>query len=117
VQSLVVSFLLGAAATQNALVVLGVSLICTVFMLVLLGDSPGAGEALFRQQFREDFMSLVATDELGMDNRWRAMDKQTLEELEAEDWSLTHQREHWRPRLDEVSPQQAIEATDFDLNL
>ena len=35
-QSLIVSFLLGAAATQNALVVLGVSLLCTVFILVLL---------------------------------------------------------------------------------
>lgn len=35
-QSLIVSFLLGAAATQNALVVLGVSLLCTIFILVLL---------------------------------------------------------------------------------
>jgi hypothetical protein len=35
-QSLIISFLLGAAATQNALVVLGVSLLCTVFILVLL---------------------------------------------------------------------------------
>ena len=36
IQSLIVSFLLGAAATQNALVVLGVSLICAIFILVLL---------------------------------------------------------------------------------
>ncbi len=36
IQSLVISFLLGAAATQNALVVLGVSLICAIFILVLL---------------------------------------------------------------------------------
>ena len=35
-QSLIISFLLGAAATQNALVVLGVSLLCTIFILVLL---------------------------------------------------------------------------------
>ncbi|NLF75279.1 MAG: hypothetical protein GX573_06240 [Chloroflexi bacterium] len=35
-QSLIVSFLLGAAATQNALVVLGVSLLGTIFILVLL---------------------------------------------------------------------------------
>jgi len=35
-QSLIVSFLLGAAATHNALVVLGVSLLCTIFILVLL---------------------------------------------------------------------------------
>ena len=35
-QSLIVSFLLGAAATQNALVVLGVSLLCAIFILVLL---------------------------------------------------------------------------------
>jgi hypothetical protein len=36
IQSLIISFLLGAAATQNALVVLGVSLICAIFILVLL---------------------------------------------------------------------------------
>jgi len=35
-QGLIVSFLLGAAATQNALVVLGVSLICSIFIAVLL---------------------------------------------------------------------------------
>src|SRR5690554_897800 len=35
-QSLIISFLLGAAATQNALVVLGVSLLCTIFIVVLL---------------------------------------------------------------------------------
>lgn len=35
-QSLIISFLLGGAATQNALVVLGVGLICTIFILVLL---------------------------------------------------------------------------------
>ncbi|MGQ9851636.1 MAG: hypothetical protein ACUVSU_16465, partial [Aggregatilineaceae bacterium] len=35
-QSLIISFLLGAAATQNALVVLGVSLLGTIFILVLL---------------------------------------------------------------------------------
>jgi len=35
-QSLIISFLLGAAATQNALVVLGVSLLCTIFIFVLL---------------------------------------------------------------------------------
>jgi hypothetical protein len=36
IQSLIISFLLGAAATQNALVVLGVSLIGAIFVVVLL---------------------------------------------------------------------------------
>jgi hypothetical protein len=36
IQSLIISFLLGAAATQNALVVLGVSLIGAIFIMVLL---------------------------------------------------------------------------------
>ncbi|MBI5957305.1 MAG: hypothetical protein HY866_01125 [Chloroflexi bacterium] len=35
-QSLIVSFLLGAAATHNALVVLGVSLICSILIWILL---------------------------------------------------------------------------------
>jgi len=84
-------------------------------------------------QFREDFMSLVGHDELGnitgpalagviaegleIDSRWQVMDRQTLERLKAEDWSLTYQQGHWRPRLDEVSPPQAIEISQFDLDL
>lgn len=85
------------------------------------------------QQFREDFMSLVGAEELGnitgpalagviaedleIDSQWQTMDKQTLEQLKAEKWSLTHRRDHWRPRLDEVSPPQAIEISGFDLDL
>lgn len=85
------------------------------------------------RQFHEDFMSLVESDELmhvtgpmlastvaddlGMDSRWQVMDKQTLEQLTAGEWSLTRQREHWQPRLDEGSPQQAMEASNVELDL
>jgi hypothetical protein len=85
------------------------------------------------QQFREDFMLLVRTDELSIitgpalavviaddlekDSRRPVMDKQTLEKRKAEEWTITHQTELWQNRLDEVSPQQALEATNFDLDL
>jgi hypothetical protein len=64
------------------------------------------------QQFRDDSMSLVESDESGhitgpllagviaddleMDSQWQVMDKQTLEQLKAEEWSVIHTDE-WRP--------------------
>lgn len=125
---------------------LGYSAVCTIDMTELVGAvAPNRPEraqwlevAQFQTEeratkFRDDFMSLVGADDLGnitgpelagviaddleMDSRWQVMDGAELEQLKAEKWSLSHQPEHWRPRLDEVSPQQAIEAASFDLDL
>jgi hypothetical protein len=50
-QSLIVSFLLGAAATQNALVILGVSLICAIFITILLWSAVKAVWNSFNRLF------------------------------------------------------------------
>jgi hypothetical protein len=85
------------------------------------------------QQFRGDFMSLVelddlghiagpalatvVADDLGMESEWQIMNKDALEKLKAEEWSVTHKPDEWRPRLDEISPQQAIETANLELEL
>ena len=84
-------------------------------------------------QFREDFMSLVGNDELGnitgpalagvvaddlgMDGQWQTMDKQSLAQLKAGEWRVTHPAEEWEPRIEErASPTQAVEAVSLDID-
>jgi hypothetical protein len=83
------------------------------------------------QQFREDFMSLVGTDELGniracagrgnrrrpkMDSQWQTMDKPSLEQLKAGEWTVAHPEDAWRPRLEEVPSNHAVEAANLDID-
>ena len=85
------------------------------------------------QQFRNDFMSLVGNDELGnitgpalagviandlqMDSQWQALDKQSLEQLKAGEWRVTHREAAWQPRLDVVSPNCIDNAANIELDL
>jgi hypothetical protein len=64
-------------------------------------------------QFRDDFMSLVESDESGhvtgpllagviaddleMDSRWQIMDQAALEKLKAGEWAITHGANNWQP--------------------
>jgi hypothetical protein len=82
------------------------------------------------KQFKDDFMSLVESDELdhvtgpalagfiaddiGTDSQWQTMNQPMLDKLKAEEWSLTHQPDHWQPRMDETAPVQTVSA-DIDL--
>jgi len=84
------------------------------------------------RQFKDDFMSLAGmeelshitgpafanavADDLGMDSQWQAMDKQSLDQLKAGEWHVTHPDEAWQPRLNEVSTP-AFEAASVDLDL
>ena len=84
-------------------------------------------------QFRDEFMSLVGNDELGnvtgpalagviaddleMDSQWQMMSGQTLEELKAGEWHTTHETQQWHPRLDEISPDRAVEISEPDIDL
>jgi hypothetical protein len=43
--------------------------------------------------------------------------KQSLEQLKAGEWGVTHVAEAWRPRLDEVSPNHAVEAAFINMDL
>jgi hypothetical protein len=47
-------------------------------------------------------MSQVEADELGMDGRWQTMNGQSVEQLKAGKWGVTHPAEAWRPRLDVI---------------
>jgi len=85
------------------------------------------------RQFKDDFMSLAGSeeldhitgpalagfiaDDLGMDSQWQAMNKQSLEQLKAGEWGVTHPREAWQPRLDEASPDHAVEVINLDIDL
>ncbi|HMN15375.1 MAG TPA: hypothetical protein PKD55_23910, partial [Bellilinea sp.] len=84
------------------------------------------------QQFHEDFMSLsgmeelshitgpvfakAVADDLGMSGKWQTMDEQSLEQLKAGAWRVTHPEEAWQPRLNEASSP-ALEAAYLDLDL
>lgn len=85
------------------------------------------------QQFRADFMSLVGSDELSgitgpvlasvisddleMDSRWQVMDKQTLEQLKAEEWLLVHDSANWHPSLKSTNADRDPETTLPTLDL
>ncbi len=85
------------------------------------------------QQFREDFMSLVGSDELdaitgpaladviaddlGMDGTWQVMDGEALERVKAGEWRVIHSAETWQPRLNEVSPHHTVQAADIEIDL
>ena len=84
------------------------------------------------QQFHEDFMSVsgmeemshitgpafaqAVADDLGMDSQWQTMDEQSLEQLKAGEWRLTHPETEWQPRLNEAS-NPALEAAYLDIDL
>jgi hypothetical protein len=58
----------------------------------------------------------VIADDLGMDSRRQTMDKQSLEQLKAGEWRVTHPGEAWQPRLNEVfNP--SLEAASLDIDL
>jgi hypothetical protein len=81
------------------------------------------------RQFREDFMSLVRTDELGiitgpalaaviaddleMDSQWQTMDGLALEKLKAGEWSVGCQSDQWKPIEHDRLPHPAV----FDVEL
>ncbi|NLF78096.1 MAG: hypothetical protein GX573_20580 [Chloroflexi bacterium] len=83
-------------------------------------------------QFREDFMSLsgmeemshitgpafakAVADDLGMSGKWQTMDEQSLEQLKAGEWRVTHPEAEWQPRLNEAS-NPGFEATNLDIDL
>jgi hypothetical protein len=85
------------------------------------------------KQFQDDFMSLAGSeelyhitgpalagfiaDDLGMDSQWQAMNKHALEQLKAGEWGVTHPHEAWQPRLDEASPDHAVEVINLDIDL
>jgi hypothetical protein len=84
-------------------------------------------------QFKDDFMSLVESDELdhvtgpalagfiaddlGTNSQWQSMNQLSLEKLNASDWSVIHPTDEWYPKLDKVLPNQAIEAGSIDLDI
>jgi len=84
------------------------------------------------QQFHEDFMSLsgmeelshitgpafakAVADDLGMNSQWQTMDEQSLEQLKAGEWRVTHPETEWQPRLNEAS-NPALEAAYLDIDL
>jgi hypothetical protein len=105
---------------------LGYSAVCTIDMTELVGAvAPNRPEraqwlevAQFQTEerateFRDDFMSLVGTDELGnitgpelagviaddleMDSRWQTMNEQSLAQLKAGEWRVTCANQHWKP--------------------
>jgi hypothetical protein len=84
-------------------------------------------------QFKDDFMSLVKSDELdhitgpalagfvaddlGTESQWQTMNQRSLEKLEANDWVVVHTPTEWQPHIDEISPTQGINAASVDLDL
>ena len=61
------------------------------------------------------FAKAVA-DDLGMSGKWQTMDEQSLEQLKAGAWRVTHPEEAWQPRLNEASSP-ALEAAYLDIDL
>jgi hypothetical protein len=84
------------------------------------------------QQFREDLMSVAGMEEmshlsgpgfaeavagdLGMSGGWQTMDQEALEKLKAGEWAIEHPADAWRPRLEEVPSNHAVEAANLDID-
>jgi hypothetical protein len=125
---------------------LGYSAVCVVdfsdLAETLSPDRPERGQwlevAQFQteeraNQFRDDFMALVESDESGhvtgpllagvvaddleMDSQWQIMDQPALDRLKANEWAVVHAPTEWQPRLDGPSPTQAVSAAGVDLHL
>jgi len=59
----------------------------------------------------------VIANDLQMDSQWQALDKQSLEQLKAGEWRVTHREAAWQPRLDVVSPNCIDNAANIELDL
>ena len=58
----------------------------------------------------------MIADDLAMDSQWQTMDKQSLEQLKAGEWRITHLAEAWQPGLNEASDP-ALEIANLDIDL
>jgi hypothetical protein len=84
-------------------------------------------------QFKDDFMSLVKSDELdhitgpalagfiaddlGTESQWQTMNQATLDKLNAGKWTISHAEDAWQPRLNGDLPNHTIEVASIDIAL
>jgi len=81
------------------------------------------------QRFREDFMAVAGSDELGhitgpalagviaddleMDSRWQIMTQPELEKLKAGEWAVPHETSIWRPCRADTPPEFCTNGIDL----